>query len=151
MRKIILTTVLGLAALGLFASDAKANPPFYMNTFRVGNYATTNSVGNPYYTYGMGTYGAYVNYGTPWAMRAYTNPSGFGAVYGTRGMATLSASPLYGVNYYLTTPAYMGYSFNRYTGYRTMYIPSTTYSVPVGGGGYGGYYNSYVPSGYVLP
>ena len=154
MRKFILTTVLGLAVLGLFAglpTEAKAYPPGFMNTFRVGPYSTTNWVGRPYYTYGTGAYGAYVNYSMPWMMRSYTNPSGFGTLYGTRGMVTLGVSPLYGVNYYMTTPAYMGYSFNTYTGYRTMYIPSTTYTVPVGGGGYGGYYNSYVPSGYVLP
>jgi len=155
MRKFILTAVLGLAAaglLGVFASEAKAYPPrAYMNTFRVGAYSTTNYVGSPYYTWGTGGYGAYVNYGYPAVMRGYTNPSGFGAVYGTSGMSTIYASPLYGVNYYMTTPAYMGYSFNRYTGYKTLYIPSTTYSMPVGGGGYGGYYNSYVPSNYILP
>jgi hypothetical protein len=156
MRSLILTAVLGLGTLGLLGAlptEAKAYPPqFYMNTFQVGPYSQTLALNNPYYSYYVRPYGAGVTYASPASMRAYTNPTGFGVMYSTRGMATTYISPIYGLNYYLSTPSYMGYSYSPYTGYRRYYVPGTSYNVPVDtSSSFGGYYNSYVPTGYTLP
>jgi hypothetical protein len=155
MRSLILTAVLGLGALGLVGAlptEAKAYPPIsYMNTYQVGPYSQTLALTNPYYSYYVRPYGFGTTYASPAAMRAYSNPSGFGVTYSTRGVASTYYSPIYGLNYYLSTPSYMGYSYSPYTGYQRIFVPGTTINVPVDMSSYGGYYNSYVPTGYTLP
>jgi hypothetical protein len=138
MRSVILSAVLGLGVLGFVGatpSVAKAQRinPVLMQGYQLNGYGYLNAYSRPAWMYTTSPWMSQYSYYTPAAYRTNFTPYGMSQYWATRGMVGWSYNPWWGLTYNTTTPAVWGYSYSPYYGYfRSVAVPSMTYSVPAG-------------------